>query len=240
MKHCPFTGKPCIKHKIFHITEVTNGNVASKSIDVCPDCISDYTKDGKHNIAKPTPADAMQAFMDIFNTIKNISDAKEPALAPQKQCPKCKSTLKDISKSTRLGCAECYNTFGDALRRIIQHTQHSLKHVGKVPKIYQISEEEKEECTKKLEKQAEEAKEKAKKFLSIEKRIQILRAEMKTAIDTEKYEKCSEIKTKLTDLQDRFERIKKIKQQLKRAIKKEDYEKADELKKKIEEIKKEE
>ena len=51
-----------------------------------------------------------------------------------KQCKTCGITLDYIRKTSLLGCASCYHTFGPELKHLIESTQKSTTHIGKIPK----------------------------------------------------------------------------------------------------------
>lgn len=51
----------------------------------------------------------------------------------EKRCPSCGSTYAQFARLGRLGCSECYNTFGDELRPMIRRIHGSVIHQGKVP-----------------------------------------------------------------------------------------------------------
>ncbi|NLK17945.1 MAG: hypothetical protein GX304_05485 [Clostridiales bacterium] len=88
-----------------------------------------------------------------------------------KACPTCGTRLSDFNKSGYLGCADCYSAFGDSLRAVIKRVQGSLKYVGKVPlddsETTQLREYER------------------------------LSAELKKAIEEERYEDAAKIRDKL-------------------------------------------
>ena len=45
-------------------------------------------------------------------------------------CPGCGSTLQDFREAGRLGCGECYATFGAELRDLLRRLHGSTTHVG--------------------------------------------------------------------------------------------------------------
>ena len=61
-----------------------------------------------------------------------------PFYAPKVQennpvCPLCGTGYKDFLATGKLGCSQCYNTFGDRLKPTIQKIHGSIHHLGKVP-----------------------------------------------------------------------------------------------------------
>ena len=247
MNKCPLTGEPCYAYKCHQITDLNGGKVV-KSEKVCKDCFKEYIQEKpdkpKKTPGKINPADAIKTMVEFIDFMidppgKKLTPPKSDV--PQKKCPKCSSTLEDIAKSSRIGCAECYTHFEKELERVIQVNQGSLKHIGKRPKAFGgMSQEETEERAEKLKAQARLAAEAAKRKMPLERRIKGLKADMKRTVDAEKYEECAAIRDELAALQHRFKQIKKLKSQMKRAIKNEQYERADSLKKQIEELEKNE
>lgn len=63
-----------------------------------------------------------------------------------KPCSKCGTTLDTVIKGGQLGCAICYEEFGENLIYIISALQggnKDIKHTGNVPESWKISEAEK-------------------------------------------------------------------------------------------------
>ena len=48
-------------------------------------------------------------------------------------CPSCGMTAEDYHRSSRLGCAHCYDHFAGPLAPVIRDMQPGATHVGKVP-----------------------------------------------------------------------------------------------------------
>lgn len=49
------------------------------------------------------------------------------------KCPVCGFTQSDFKKTGRLGCSECYGTFGDSLGALLKAMHKGTAHTGKVP-----------------------------------------------------------------------------------------------------------
>ncbi len=49
------------------------------------------------------------------------------------RCGKCGSTFDEISRTGKIGCAECYKTFRSRLLPVIQRIHGSARHTGKTP-----------------------------------------------------------------------------------------------------------
>ena len=51
-------------------------------------------------------------------------------------CPKCGTSLKEIETEKRVGCIECFNTFGNAISKILLKEQGSTEYLGRTPAKY--------------------------------------------------------------------------------------------------------
>lgn len=49
------------------------------------------------------------------------------------RCEKCGASFEEISKSGKIGCADCYKTFRQKLLPVIQRIHGTTQHKGKVP-----------------------------------------------------------------------------------------------------------
>jgi len=229
---CPFTGKQCTKEKLYEIIDIKDQSV--DNVKLCSDCLGDYldSKNDKEEnddddneneedlyeltsddltSDKISPAEAIKAFIDMIDYIGKPAEQKFKKKI--KKCPDCGNTLKDIAKSTRMGCPQCYVTFVEELSNVLKHLHDGKnRHVGKVPKDF-----DKDKTTLKDD-------------------ISSLSKEMEEAVEIENYELAAEIRDKLNALKTTHEKIEKLKHKLKRAINSEQYEIADKLKKIIEDI----
>ncbi len=65
------------------------------------------------------------------------SFAKEGGEQSQKQCSHCHTTLGQINKIGKMGCADCYRTFGVQLQPSIRKIHGKSTHMGKIPQSAQ-------------------------------------------------------------------------------------------------------
>lgn len=126
MIKCPISGKPCVKYKAFHITDIKDQKI--NTLNVCEDCIANVE------------------FANIINDDdkiieKNDSKLNEPRPDDSKllkTCSFCGLTLDELLKKSRFGCAKCYDVFDKFLTVAIEKLQQlppgkELTHVGRVP-----------------------------------------------------------------------------------------------------------
>ncbi len=55
----------------------------------------------------------------------------EPTDQPDIPCPHCGATLQDFRDTGRLGCADCYQAFGEPLRELLRRLHGSAHHTGR-------------------------------------------------------------------------------------------------------------
>lgn len=112
----------CPKEATVHLTEIINGQIIE--MHLCETC------------AKEKGTDFTQPFSaaDLFQTFSNVLN--EPGLVQQSSqmvCSACGMTYADFSKSGRLGCEKCYESFKKVLLPLIKRVQRSVLHQGKRP-----------------------------------------------------------------------------------------------------------
>lgn len=102
--------------------------------------------------------------------------AEELARLDQQSCPVCGITFLQFRKQGRLGCPNDYTCFEKELQPLLLNIHGETQHVGKVPK----------RCASGAKKQT---------------RLIRLRREMKEAIAMEDYERASELRDEIRDLE---------------------------------------
>lgn len=165
MNLCPITGKPCLKPRLFHITEMKNGT--PKSFDLCDECMQTYMELGESpelpevvedtSSVEKTPGDVLQEMLGAIEQIIDSPEVQEHFKAgtpvpimigkmpqiPDKKCPNCGLSLIDLRKKPLFGCPKCYEAFAKELEPILWHTHgmpnspEQLEHLGKKPKKFQ-------------------------------------------------------------------------------------------------------
>ena len=146
-----------------HIKQVINGEVSERML--CSECAE---KENLGSFFGGTDSLCSGFFSD--------SILGSAAAAEKKVCPLCKSTKRELAKTGRAGCAECYNVFSEELSRIIYGIHGNTTHSGSAPGKHV------EELTKRDE-------------------IDALKKEQEEAILSENYEKAAEIRDKIKALE---------------------------------------
>ncbi|MBR6514376.1 MAG: UvrB/UvrC motif-containing protein [Clostridia bacterium] len=92
----------------------------------------------------------------------------------QKRCTLCASTLEEIKRDGKVGCAECYSVFKSELEPMIGRIHGSQTHKGRVPKGYA-------------------------EVKRTENELDSLKKELKRAIDAEEYELAAELRDRIRE-----------------------------------------
>ena len=189
MDKCPISGNNCPYLKTISIVDIEDGKMSSQ-VKVCYACIGDCIKEEFTIKEKEEEEDILNIkdMSEIIEIIEIISDPKtlqplEAKKVPNKVCPNCGISLKEIGKEGRLGCNMCYDWFKDELTAVIHHAQEGASHhVGKVPKKWK--------------------KELSKKQTENELELEILESEIEldAAILKEDYESAASFRDKIKEL----------------------------------------
>lgn len=137
--NCPLTGKPCNEKREFtiseHIEEFTH------TTQCCRCCAVQWIS-LRNNSITPTPPVQVtdeQVLEQIISQVTGkpviVQKIGNVSQAHIVRCPKCKCGLAEIRKMQKLGCDDCYNTFGSEITSYLPKIQNGgTTHIGKVPK----------------------------------------------------------------------------------------------------------
>jgi len=119
---------------------------------------------------------------DLFSGFLSgaLQQAQPQALKAPPRCEFCGSSLREITQSGRAGCAQCYETFYDALEPALVRIHGALEHAGKVP-------------------QADPA---AQQRRQTERRAAALREEIAAAVRAENYEQAAILRDEVRRLEE--------------------------------------
>ena len=98
------------------------------------------------------------------------------------RCDFCGSSYSDIAKSGHVGCAKCYEIFGDQLLPSIRRIHGNTTHCGKNSRF----------GTKKAEKSAEMTK---------KDKIKALKKELDKAISEQNFEHAAELRDQIKEME---------------------------------------
>lgn len=200
MDICPFTNQPCPLPKIVHVTDINGENVTEHHL--CQKCAGNVA----HEMQPPKPKVQPQAASEPFlSLLKMVLGGMLQKQAPRRgtptkvrACPDCGTTVDDIIKTGRFGCAKCYNYFQQEVSMILPRCQAGPRHVGKVPKRWK---EEQDKLRAEKAKEQEQQRAVAEEAMDVAERIRLLKLKMAKAVEVENYEVAGVLKKKIEELQ---------------------------------------
>ena len=73
---------------------------------------------------------------NLFGSLLNETarGSRETLKVSKTQCPSCALTFAQFSQIGRLGCSDCFSSFGDRLQPLLRRIHGSSRHTGKVPR----------------------------------------------------------------------------------------------------------
>lgn len=107
------------------------------------------------------------------------ANALTSPLGPNKKeqsCPKCGATFSSISQHGKMGCAECYNTFYDALLPSLRRLHGTVEYKGGLP-------------------------ESAGSEIKRKRKLSELKDELGKAVVLQEYEKAAELRDRIKELE---------------------------------------
>ncbi len=153
-----------------HVKTIINGEF--KEYDLCSECAQ---KMGYTNM-----------FGDMENEFSNFLGSffgnVLPARTQATRCEFCGSTYSDIAKSGHVGCAHCYEVFGDELLPSIRRIHGNTTHCGKNSRLGKAKSEQIEVETK-------------------EDKIKKLKSELDKAVKEQNFELAAELRDKIKELE---------------------------------------
>lgn len=111
------------KEATIHLTKIVEGEV--HNLNLCEDCAKKQGLGGEDS-----------DITEFLFSLEVPKTKKEPE-AIEIKCEACGFSQSQLKKIGRLGCPECYTTFGEVLEGIIKSMHKGTRHVGKVPRAQQ-------------------------------------------------------------------------------------------------------
>lgn len=104
-----------------HLSQIAEGKTTR--VDLCEFC------------AKEKGIDDASLVSDSINKIqgKKTTTLSPTGSEPTLRCSVCGYTQADLKKTGRLGCAHCYKSFEEKLKKILKSMHPEVSHVGKTP-----------------------------------------------------------------------------------------------------------
>ena len=150
-----------------HLTQILGEKM--QKVDLCEACAAEK------GVNDPTGF----SLADLLLGLGASSEIDEAGGGAKLKCPGCGFTQADFKKAGRLGCAECYKTFSEALDSLLKTMHKGTRHVGKVPRSFKqakVLSERLDRLNRKLVKAVEE--EKFEEAAKVRDEIKITRAKL--------------------------------------------------------------
>ncbi len=146
--------------------EVIDGQV--KELHMCSGCINEHHAQEASGFALSGDAPAPR---------RNVRRRKPSvSLTANVECQTCGSESKQIAEEAMVGCAMCYDTFGDELENLVRERHAALIHRGKAP-----------------------SRDDHREQLRVE--LQTKRALLRSALKSERYEEAATLRDQIQDLE---------------------------------------
>jgi protein arginine kinase activator len=107
------------REAVVHLTQIVEEQVTTQHL--CERCAAERGVESS-TLQPKTPLGSFLAAMG------KAPGARAPGA--RAACPGCGATLQDFREAGRLGCSECYATFGGELRDLLRRLHGSTTHVG--------------------------------------------------------------------------------------------------------------
>jgi len=104
-----------------HLTKIVDGEKTEKHL--CSQCAS---KNGEIPFAGD--GFAVHDFLKAFFNQHSETQASNEVI-----CPNCGMAFSDFNNKGKIGCAICYNVFGEHLDSLLRRIHRTSSHAGKIP-----------------------------------------------------------------------------------------------------------
>jgi protein arginine kinase activator len=157
-----------------HVTQIINNE--KKEMHLCEQCARENEQiafSSPFHFASPfSISDLLSGFLgkDFGYQVK----PKEPSTMPR--CSVCGITYDQFARSGKLGCANCYTVFNDALKPVFRRIHGNTYHHGKLPQ-------------------------RAGEKIKAKREIENLKTQLTKAVQNEEYEKAAELRDRIRELE---------------------------------------
>lgn len=110
-----------------HLIQVFDGHKTESHL--CQDCAAQ--KSGLAALDNDYKFSIPSLLGGMFGSIHGLQD--KPAQARPTVCPNCGMSFKDIKRMGKLGCSECYRTYGQEMDATLRRIHGNSQHIGKIP-----------------------------------------------------------------------------------------------------------
>lgn len=142
------------------------------ALHLCPDCAKSYLQPEESGSSSGAPT-TMGFLQQQLKLEQTAEDLKE---LDSRECPVCGITFFEFRQNGRLGCPHDYECFGEELEPLLLNVHGGPEHVGKRPQRGSDNTEDRTQVIR-------------------------MRREMKEAIEREDYERASELRDKISQIE---------------------------------------
>ncbi len=115
---CDLCGKPAT----VHLTKIVNNKI--QKVDLCEECAQ------KKGVTSPEG----YSLADLLSKgVPGLSDPEPEPDPVQIECDRCGLTPRDLKRTGRLGCPDCYTHLGRLIEPMLKTLHKDSRHTGKVP-----------------------------------------------------------------------------------------------------------
>ena len=147
-----------------HLTQIVNDSVTT--VHLCEQCAAEKGVQTGATVAK-------FPLSDFLASMGKGASSQLPVGDETAECGHCGGTLRDFRESGRLGCPECYRTFGPHLRDLLRRLHGASQHVGEA---YVTAESEMDDGTP---------------------GIGVMRDQLRRAVESENFELAAELRDRI-------------------------------------------
>ena len=158
----------------FFYEETINGK--TRSYHLCHDCAEKMRAAGEIHMEMPDFDTPFAAFPNFFGDLFALPE--NHGRRERKTCPGCGATWQDIVALGKARCPECYNTFADELDATVRSMHGNVTHTGRAPQKLRAAHQKENE-------------------------LATLKAQLKTAIEEEKFEEAAALRDKIHALEEK-------------------------------------
>ncbi|TDA70171.1 MAG: hypothetical protein D9V47_02720 [Clostridia bacterium] len=154
-----------------HITTIIKNQ--KSQVNLCEECAREYQQHWGFGFQPDFSIPQFLAAL-LQHEAPEIPTGRQEGTGPG--CRACGLTYDEFRRTGRLGCAQCYNYFGDRLEPLLHRVHGVSRHMGKVPR-------------------------RAGGTLSTKREIEQLRAELEKLVASEEYEKAARVRDRIRELE---------------------------------------
>lgn len=167
--------------KVYY-TEIVNGE--KKEQYLCEECAAKYTS---FQIEKASSDSSLGGLLSSILSSYYGEKTKAPAAKEATMvCKSCGITYQEVLEAGKLGCADCYKSFGEMIERTLRQIQGADTHIGKSPEAF-CSKAKKEKVTKESPQKEPD-------------RLEKLSFQLQQAIEREEFEEAARLRDEIRAL----------------------------------------